>query len=305
MDFKDMAYIIAIADHKNISQAARSLHITQPALSQQLHKIETQLGKPLFTRSGHTLTPTAACRIVCDQGRKMLAERDMMLYAINRLQDSAEETLRLGMSRFYARLLLPGIMRCFHKRHPFYSVQFIDSGSSLQLEQDVLDGNLDCCLLPLYPSNPELSYLEIGTENIYLAIPRDHPLNQLASPDGTIDINMTRNEPFILHRDSDKISHTQEHLFKNAGFTPRAVYHASGWDTVISFISSGMGLGLMTGLITNGYNSDQLPCFYRVKNMNLSRPFVLGYRRGHPVTPAMEKLYEISREEFQKQKNRL
>ena len=57
MEFKDISYIIAICEHKNISQAARSLFISQPALSQQLQKIEAKLGKPLFVRSGHTMTP--------------------------------------------------------------------------------------------------------------------------------------------------------------------------------------------------------------------------------------------------------
>ena len=73
MDFKDISYIIAVCDHNSISQAARTLFITQPALSQQIHRIEQQLGKTLFVRTGHTMTPTPVSRIIAEQGGNVTA----------------------------------------------------------------------------------------------------------------------------------------------------------------------------------------------------------------------------------------
>lgn len=305
MEFKDISYIISVVDHNSISQAARMLFITQPALSQQIHKIEQKLGKPLFIRSGHTMTPTPACRIIAEQGRKLLAERDMMLHAVKYLQDSAEDRLSFGMSPFYSRRFLPGILNYFRQNHPEYVLQFRDRGASVQLERDVIDGMLDCCLLPTLPANPELEYVPVGTENICLAVPRDHPINQLATPDGSIDINLTRNEAYIIHRESDKIALLQETLFANVGFTPRESYTATGWDTIISFVSSGIGLSLMTELITGDYRPETLPRFYRIKNMDMSRQFAVAYRRGRPVTPIIEKFIECATNEFAHQKARL
>lgn len=305
MEFKDISYIVAVVDNNSISQAARTLFITQPALSQQIHKIEKQLNKTLFIRSGHTMTPTPACKIIAEQGRKMLAERDMMLYAVNHLQDSTEEKLSFGMSPFYSRRLLPGILNYFRTNYPQYVLHFRDKGSSVQLEREVVDGLLDCCLLPMHPANPELEYVTIGIENICLAVPRDHPLNQLAASDGTLDINLTRNEPYIIHRESDKIALLQETLFANAGFMPHETYNATGWDTVISFVVSGIGLSLMTELITGDYRPETLPCFYRIKSMDMSRKFALAYRRGRPLTPGIKKLIECATNEFSRQKARL
>lgn len=305
MEFKDISYIIAVVDNNNISQAARALFITQPALSQQIHKIEKRLGKQLFIRSGHTMTPTPACRIIAEQGRKMLAERDMMMYAVQNLQDSAEGKLAFGMSNFYSRCLLPGILNYFRVNYPQYVLQFRDRGSSVMLEKDVIEGTLDCCLLPTLPANPELEYVPIGVENICLAVPRDHPINQLAEPDGYIDINLTRNEPYIFHRESDKIALLQESLFANIGFTPPTSYTATGWDTIISFVTSGIGLSLMTEMIAGDYRPEALPNFYRIKNMDMSRQFALAYRRGRPVTPIIEKLIECASNEFARQKARV
>ena len=304
MDLKDISYILAVFNHKSISQAAQSLYISQPALSQQIRKIELQLGKPLFTRSGHTMIPTAACRVIAEQGRKLLTERDMLMYAVHHLQETPEETLSFGMSPFYSRHLLPGIYKYFRKNHPQYTLNFLDRGNSFSLEQDVVEGKLDCCLVPMYPANPDLEYLLIGQETIYLAVPREHPLNQLVSPDGTIDITKTRDELFILHRDRDKVSELQKKLFAYAGFSPRAIHSASGWDVVISFVRSGMCLGTVTELIVGDYPSDDMPCYYPIQNIDMSRHFALAYRRGSVLTPAMEKLLEISKAEFARAKAR-
>lgn len=305
VEFKDISYIIAVVDNNSVSQAARALFITQPALSQQIHKIEQQLGKQLFIRTGHTMTPTPACRIIAEQGRKMLAERDMMLYAIQNLQEYTEEKLSFAMSPFYARRMLPGILKHFRTNFPQYVLHFRDTGSSLRLEKDVVDGTLDCCLLPTLPANPELEYAPIGTENILLAVPRDHPINQLADPDGSIDINLTRNESYITHLESDKISLLQDMLFSSISFTPQNKYSASSWDTVISFVSNGMGMSLMTELIASDYRPETLPNFYRIKNMDMSRQFALAYRRGRPITPIIEKLIECASDEFARQKARV
>lgn len=305
MEFKDISYIIAVVDNNSISQAARALFITQPALSQQIHKIEHKLGKPLFIRTGHSMTPTPACRIIAEQGRKMLAERDMMMYAVSNLRDYTEDKLSFAMSPFYARRLLPGILKHFRIKHPQYVLHFRDTGHSLKLEKDVINGTLDCCLLPTLPANPELEYVPIGVENICLAVPRDHPINQLAEPDGSIDVSLTRNEPYILHLESDKISLLQDTLFSSISFTPQNKYTASSWDTVISFVINGMGLSLMTELIASDYRPDTLPNFYRIKNMDMSRQFALAYRRGRPVTPIIEKLIECATDEFARQKARV
>ncbi len=305
MDFKDISYIIAVADHNSISQAARTLFITQPALSQQLHKIESNLGKQLFIRSGHTMTPTPACRIIIEQGRKLLAERDMMIYAVQNLQNYTEDRLSFAMSPFYARRLLPGILKHFRVNFPQYVLHFRDTGNSTRLEKDVIEGTLDCCLVPTLPANPELEYIPIGIENIYLSVPRDHPINQLADPDGSIDINLTRNESYIIHLESDKISLLQNTLFSSISFTPQKKYTASSWDTVISFVGNGMGLSLMTELIASDYRPETLPNFYRIKNMDMSRQFALAYRRGRPITPIIEKLIECTANEFAHQKARL
>lgn len=79
MDFKTIEYICAINDAKTISQAAKNLFISQPALSQQLSKAEQELGIPIFVRTGNKMVPTIAGETLIREGREMLMAREKMM----------------------------------------------------------------------------------------------------------------------------------------------------------------------------------------------------------------------------------
>ena len=79
MDFKALEYICAISEAQTISQAAKNLFISQPALSQYLSKVEQELGTPLFVRTGSTMTLTSAGAIVVREGRALLTARKELM----------------------------------------------------------------------------------------------------------------------------------------------------------------------------------------------------------------------------------
>ena len=107
MDFKALEYICAISEAKTISQAAKNLFISQPALSQFLSKLERELGTPIFDRSGNMMTLTSAGEILVRDGSKLLLSRNEMLHRVAELSDERAETLRFGVSPFYSKYYLP------------------------------------------------------------------------------------------------------------------------------------------------------------------------------------------------------
>ena len=100
MDFKGIEYVCAIYEAKTISQAAKSLFISQPALSQYLAKLEQELGTTLFERAGSAMIPTTAAEILVRDGRALLNARQEMLGQVNSLTQTHTETLRFGISPF-------------------------------------------------------------------------------------------------------------------------------------------------------------------------------------------------------------
>ena len=304
MDFKDISYSIAVVEHQSISQAARSLYISQPALSQSIRKTELELGKPLFHRIGRAMTPTAACQMIVASGRKLLLEREMLLNTIAHLQDEPHEVLRLGMSSFYCRHLLPGILQHFQQHFPNVQLDVAEV-KSYELERRVADGQLDFCVLPVYPMHPELEYTPVGVENIYLCMHRSHPLNQLAEPNHTINIQYTREEGFVLQNSVAKAHSLQERLFAYAGFKPHIIYESSTWEVAIAFVISGIGISLLPDFMLGDQPEEERPCYYRIQNIDTTRPFGLGYRHGAVLSPAAEELVKVIRSEFSRLQSRV
>lgn len=305
MELKDIRCIIAVVEHQTISRAAQSLYISQPALSQTIHRIETELGKPLFHRRGRVMVPTAECKLITEYGRKMLDAHDMMLYSAMHMQEKVEGTVSLGMSPFYARQLLPSLLKHFQQYYPQIELQYMDIGNSQAQEKEVVEGRIDCCLVPMYPASPEMDYLQVGEETVLLAVPREHPLARIAQQEGEIDIMQLRNEPFILHKERDKVSLLQDQLFAHGGFQPRTTHIVTGWDVALAFVNAGMGSALMTEMIISDYRPEEMPVFCRIKNIDMSRHFAMAYRRGRVLTPAMVTLYEVAKLEFARKLERV
>lgn len=174
MDFKALEYICAISEAKTISQAAKNLFISQPALSQYLSKIEQSLGTPVFVRSGNVMTLTSAGEILVREGRALLMAREEMMAQVTGLSSAGAETLCFGVSPFYSKYYLPLLLPYYRAHFPHIRLKIIEQ-SSTELEQQVLDGTLDLCFIPAEPMREGLTYRPIYMEEIMIALPPAHP----------------------------------------------------------------------------------------------------------------------------------
>lgn len=302
MDIQDIRYIIAIIDYKTMSKAAQSLYISQSALSQSIQRIEAQIGMPLFHRSSRSLTPTAICNRIVQEGRKLLQEYDYMMTGISEIAHAngtpAQEVLHFGISPFYSKYYLPGFLRIFRERYPNTKLEIIEK-ISVNLEADVLDGKLDCCFVPAYPANPNLDYHTISTEEIFLAIPKENPINSFAKPSKSIpmlDITLTRYEPYILQPHEQKISSMQERIFTFAGFSPYTIYQTTNWDTILSLTDSGIGLSLLPDIFLHYSLLRCKPNYYRILGIDTTRAYAAAFRHGNIITSGIENLINVMEE---------
>ena len=107
MQIKSFQYFIAITETPTLSAAAEKLFISQPALSQQVKKIEEEVGTPLFSRKGHsmTLTPAGNAFLLC--ARRILQSYEAMKREITVLGNAERDTVNMGFSPFYSQHYLP------------------------------------------------------------------------------------------------------------------------------------------------------------------------------------------------------
>lgn len=293
MEFKALEYICAISEAKTISQAAKNLFISQPALSQYLSKIEQSLGTPVFVRSGSVMTLTSAGEILIREGRSLLMARKQMLGQISSLSSGTEETLRFGVSPFYSKYYLPLLLPYYRANYPHIHLNIVEQNST-ELEQLVLDGNLDLCFIPAEPMREGLTYHPISMEQIMIALPPQHPANALAIPSPGIpylDIGFLNNEPFVELLPTLKFSKMSQRILRHFSITPNVIYQSVNWDTVCMLVARGIGAGFLPEVLIHKHLHE--PCFYRIAGINSTRSYSAVYARGKRLSHSALNLISV------------
>ena len=155
MQLNSINYFVTIAQEKSISKAADKLFVSQPALSQYMKKIESELNTPLFVHGNRNFELTQAGEIFFQEGQVILQLYEQMMRRITSLANSNQEIVHFGISPFYSKYYLPKIIPHVLERYPWLQFNIIEE-HSVYLEEKLAAGELDFCALPLYPKNPLL-----------------------------------------------------------------------------------------------------------------------------------------------------
>lgn len=295
MTFKTIEFVIAVSEEGSFSRAAQRLFISQPALSQAISKAERALGAELFVRDTHTVRLTAAGELLVREGRELLRQRDDLALRVAGLSAARHDYIRLGISPFYSKYYLPAVLPYFSRHFPSVRLE-ITEAISVELEQQVIDGKLDFCFVPLVPENPRLSYEVIHMEEILLAVPRESPVNAHATPSPGIpyiDLRHLANEPFIALKSIQKFNDMSARLCQEAGFRPRVVYETLNWDTVNMLAGSGIGVGFVPDLLVSRTPAENGPIYYHLVGQDALRPYAVACKKGSTLTPLARQLVEI------------
>ncbi len=293
MDTKAIEYVSAIIREGNVSRAAETLFISQPALSQYVAKLENDLGVALFSRDGKRLTLTRAGEIFMRDGADMLSLYSRML---GRMRDATKletETIRLGISQFYSKYYLPQVLPSFMREHP--NVEFaITEALTSSLEEMTEYGKLDLSMIPLYMQRSGLEYAAIHNDEIYLAVPGDSSSNNKASyVDGIASMRLihVKNEPFIMLKPVHQFAQMAERLCEEAGFVPNIVCQVLSWDTLNLLVGAGLGVGFVPDITIGSVPPDRAPRYYRISSeLNIIRPYCIANSTRHELSD-MAKLF--------------
>lgn len=302
MTFKTIEYVIAVNEAGSFSRAAQQLFISQPALSQAIAKAEKELGVEFFARDTHSLRLTAAGELLVREGRELLRQRDELKIRISGLSAARHDVIRLGISPFYSKYYLPAVLPYFSRHFPSVRLEITEE-ISVVLEQQVIDGILDLCFVPLKPENPRLCYEVIHVEEILLAVPRDSAVNAHATPSPGmpyIDLRCFENEPFIALKSIQKFNDMSARLCQEAGFKPRVVYETLNWDTVNLLAASGIGVGFVPDVLMRHFPPESGPIYYHLLGQDVLRPYAVAYKKGGALSPLARQLVEIFRDNIRR-----
>lgn len=235
---------LAVAEELHFGRAAERLHMAQSPLSQTIKKLEKHVGAPLFDRTTRAVTLTSAGHGFLPHARRIVAETDLALRATTAGPGEVYGRVRLGFSGALNHLTLPPLTRAVRQRYP--QVQLSLTGRVMtrdgveQLEQ----GSLDIAFvgLPIDPS-PVRTRL-IGREPLGAALPIDHPLAR----EPEIDLADLAEDGFITMPAAigSSLQELTTQACVKAGFRPRVVQEITDPYMIMTLVSAGVGVALMS-----------------------------------------------------------
>jgi molybdate transport repressor ModE-like protein len=173
MDVRQLAALVAIADHGTFSAAARALYTVQSNVSSHIARLEKELGTVLVDRSQGGLTDDGA-RVV-ERARRILRELDDITADVAPVTGDVTGDVRLGMLGTTARWLLPGLLPTLSRTHPHVRA-IISEGSTSVLLPALLGGRFNAAVVHLPVDDPELTIEPLFAEELLLVAPAQHDL---------------------------------------------------------------------------------------------------------------------------------
>lgn len=255
MEFHQLQYVVIIAKCQNFTRAAEKLSLSQPSLSQQITKLENELGVKLFERTTRSVSLTSA-------GRSFVEQTEQILSAIERLQFSMQEyagalngKFVIGITPVIGKLKLSGLITSFQKKHPGLDIQIVEGGSCVLVDQ-LCQSKIDVALLTP-PVNQDTSMLDFYTlvdDEIVLVVNAAHPFLDKQ----IIDLAEAKEEKFICPNSTTGAYGIMFDACKKAGFYPHEICECSQVETVRDLIKDQVGITFFSSRIANSIQDPEI-----------------------------------------------
>jgi DNA-binding transcriptional LysR family regulator len=242
VDLKQVHSFLILAEELHFGRAAARLRIAQPALSQQLKRLEKALGVRLVDRTSRSVVLTAPGRALVETGRTLLADADRTAASVRSAADGKVGVLRVGFSASGAFGVFPAILRAFRAVAPDVAVEFHDGPDDIPFAR-IESGQLDVAIVRGPVSDPRVRAEVIQRERICLVVPSSH---RFASRKH-LWLASLRDEEFVMFPRA-RAPHLHDSILsacRKEGFMPRILHEAAQWQVLVSLVAADMGITLV------------------------------------------------------------
>jgi LysR family transcriptional regulator, hydrogen peroxide-inducible genes activator len=278
MELQQLRYFCAIAETNSFSRAAQLTHVSQPSLSQQIRKLEDELGARLFDRLGRTVRLTDLGRTFLPRARGVLRELEAARGDVVARKASIGGPVCVGAIPTIAPYFLPPHLTTFSRKHPQARVTVVEDITPLLLEK-LRAGSVDVALvaLPLTSRGQEFKTFPLITEKLYAVLPRLHPLARRR----TVTLAELRDEPFLLLRDGHCFRETAVQACKRAHLNPQIVFESGNFTSILSMVNAGLGVSIIPQM---ALERRARCCFVQLEDQRAARTIGAVILKGRSAT---------------------
>ncbi len=289
MDINQLEVFLAVAQEKSFSRAAESLHRTQPAVSQAIRRLETELGEALFDRSSKDGTLTAAGRVLLDFAQQMMNLRHHAHSAIRELRDLHRGKLSLGANEYTVMCLLP-LIPIFRARHPQIKIEVKRSLASL-IPGEILGRDVEIGVVSFKPNDQAIRSVPVAMDELALVVAPDHPL----AAKKVVSVRELGAESFIAHNVPSPYREKVVKTFEKYRTPLNISMEMPTLEAIKRLVEKGLGVALIPRLAAQAEIDRQQLAGLAVKEMRLERRVHLIYRKGATLSHAAKAFLTVAR----------
>jgi DNA-binding transcriptional LysR family regulator len=242
MTLRQLEVFLAIARERSFSLAARRIHLSQPTMSEHVHELERELGRPLFVRRGRVTLLSEAGRVFESFATRATATLADARRAIDELDGLRVGSLVVGSSTTPGIYLLPRVVGAFRTRHPGIALR-LDIGNSRQVEERVRADELDLGIVGGHELAPGEECLAAGlVDELVLVVPPRHRWARRR----VLDPGRLAEEPLLLREDGSATRRVTERALVQAGVRFTRGLELNHTEAIKQAVAAGLGVAFVS-----------------------------------------------------------
>jgi LysR family transcriptional regulator, hydrogen peroxide-inducible genes activator len=243
MEVHQLRYFCAVARHGTFTRASEVEHVAQPSLSQQILKLEAELGARLFDRLPRSAKLTVFGKAFLPKAERILRDLEEAKSEVREMSGNEKGEVVVGIIPTIAAYLLPTLLKGLTARHPLISTKIVEDITPV-LVQRLHEGTIDMAVVALPIPGGELVSVELFEEKFYAVLPEKH---RLASRD-SISLAELNREPFLLLKEGHCFRDSLIAACDKLKMSPSIVFESGQFATILAMVSAGMGVSAVPAM---------------------------------------------------------
>lgn len=290
MELRHLIYFREVARREHVSDAARDLNVSQPAITKQLKDLQRELGVKLFEPSGRRIKLTAAGQALLRHAEIILAQVDLARHELDAFSAEIGGRVSIGAPPTVGERLLPGVLHDYHRRYPRVQLK-VTEGSTAVLTRLLESGELDLAVISLPVVQAGLTVERLFTEELVVVVAKGHTLAGRAG----VSIGELREESFLLYSPGGYVRDATLAACRAGGFVPRVTLDSGSMELLLRLAEAGLGVAIIPPLAITG--TEQL-WWMPLLDQKLTRNMGLATATARPLTQAARQLQEHLRQQL-------
>jgi len=290
MDIHELEVLIVVSEEKSFSRAAEVLHRTQPAVSQAINRLETELGEKLFDRSSKDGTLTQAGEVLLDYARQLVNTRTAAKTAIKDLRELQYGKVTISANEHTVFYLLP-VINEFKKRHPLIKID-VRRGVASRIPKEIMAREVELGVISFKPKDKFVRSIAVSVDELVLIVSPNHPLAKRK----TVSVKDLGIETFIAHNAPSPYRDQVIEKFDKYKTKLNIAVEMPSLEAIKRLVEIGAGVALVPKLTAQNEIASGTLKGLSVKEMKFERKLHVVYRRNGVLSHAAKVFLKLAKE---------